>query len=133
MFDLKKKGHEFVVCEFQVLIHYVQWNSRHDEWIAFDSPRLRVPLRTSGRHDSGGGGGGCNVAGGGSTNPKSNGGTASSSSSSSDGGSHGDPAAAKTTPVTAGGGSGGGAKDFKSGELVMATWKLNRKFAAKVI
>ena len=111
----------------QVLIHYVQWNSRHDEWIACDSPRLRVPLRTSGRHDSGGGG--CNVAGGvgGATNPKNGG------SSSADG-SHGDGAAhnSKTTAVTPVSG-GSGAKDFKSGEMVMATWKLNRKFAAKVM
>ena len=26
-----------------------------------------------------------------------------------------------------------GTKDFKSGEMVMATWKLNRKFPAKVM
>ena len=56
----------------QVLIHYVQWNSRHDEWLAMDSPRLRVPLRTSGRHDSGGpgaGAGGSSVAGNGGGGP----------------------------------------------------------------
>ena len=110
----------------QVLIHYVQWNSRHDEWIACDSPRLRVPLRTSGRHDSGGVGGNVAGGGGGATNPKNGG------SSSADG-SHGDAAAhnSKTTVTPVSGGSG--AKDFKSGEMVMATWKLNRKFAAKVM
>ena len=78
-----------------VLVHYVQWNSRHDEWIAIDSPRLRVPLRSSSRHDSGGGG---------------------AMDSAEDG-----QKASQTS------------KDFKSGELVMAVWKLNRKFPAKVL
>ena len=35
----------------QVLVHYMQWNSRHDEWVASNSPRLR-PLRSSARLDT---------------------------------------------------------------------------------
>ena len=25
----------------QILVHYMHWNSRHDEWVAYNSPRLR--------------------------------------------------------------------------------------------
>ena len=28
--------------EKEVLIHFDGWNQRHDEWIGFDSPRLRA-------------------------------------------------------------------------------------------
>ena len=37
----------------QVLVHFMQWNSRRDEWLATNSPRLR-PLRSSARLDSNG-------------------------------------------------------------------------------
>ena len=40
----------------RVLVHYMQWNARHDEWIPSSSSRLR-PVSSSGkssRHNSGG-------------------------------------------------------------------------------
>jgi hypothetical protein len=37
----------------QILVHYMHWNSRHDEWVASNSPRLR-PVRSSSRLDSNG-------------------------------------------------------------------------------
>ena len=47
------KVQEVDLEDSEVLVHYHNWNSRHDEWIPIDSPRLRVPPRTSSRHDSG--------------------------------------------------------------------------------
>lgn len=81
-----------------VLVHYMQWNARHDEWIPSNSSRLR-PATTSGsgkssRHNSGG------------SNDLEQ------------------PIVPATMPAH---------KDFKSGEKVMATWKLNRKYLATVI
>ena len=93
----------------KILVHYVQWNSRHDEWIPVDSTRLRVPLRTSGRHESG------------SNSPGVSGSNSLSGLESCD----------KTANMMAQALSQ--AKDFKSGEKVMAVWKLNRKFPAKVL
>ena len=97
--------------ESEVLVHYHNWNSRHDEWIPINSPRLRMPNRTSNRHDSG-----------------------SMISSPCDD--------AKDSLHVAGAGgeySGGvgiknhAMKEFKSGEKVMAVWKLNRKYPAKIV
>ena len=41
----------------KILVHYMQWNARHDEWIPSNSPRLRaMPMSgKSSRHNSGGG------------------------------------------------------------------------------
>ena len=90
-----------------MLVHYHNWNSRHDEWIPIDSPRLRVPPRTSSRLDSG---------------PTPN-------------------QCEEGKDIVTGGGMCGDAsfglkgptKEFKSGENVMAVWKLNRKYAAKIV
>ena len=96
--------------EEEVLVHYHNWNSRHDEWIAIDSPRLRVPQRTSSRHDSGSASNSCDEG--------------------KDTGSSGAMGGESTTgmgikcPVM---------KEFKSGERVMAVWKLNRKYPAKIV
>ena len=98
--------------ESEVLVHYHNWNSRHDEWIPIDSPRLRMPTRTSNRHDSG-----------------------SMISSSCDEGkdsSHAAGIGGNEHP----GGAGNkiqAMKEFKSGEKVMAVWKLNRKYPAKIV
>ena len=87
----------------KILVHYMQWNARHDEWIPSNSPRLR-PLPGSGkssRHNSGGG-----VGGNSENEPLV-------------------PAVSlPTLPAH---------KDFKPGDKVMATWKLNRKYLASVI
>ena len=100
---------EVDVEDAEVLVHYHNWNSRHDEWIPIDSPRLRVPPRTSSRHDSG---------------PTSN---------QCDEGKEpgivgvmcGEPIG---MPI-----KGPPTKEFKSGENVMAVWKLNRKYPAKIV
>ena len=103
------KVQEVDVEESEVLVHYHNWNSRHDEWIPIDSPRLRVPHRTSNRHDSG-----------------------SMTSNSCDEGK--DPAHAAGSDYPGGMGIKGPAmKEFKSGEKVMAVWKLNRKYPAKIV
>ena len=92
-----------------MLVHYHNWNSRHDEWIPIDSPRLRVPPRTSLRHDSGS--------------------TSSQCDEGKDGvggvmGAETPLGIAIKSPPT---------KEFKSGEKVMAVWKLNRKYPAKIV
>ena len=87
----------------KILVHYMQWNARHDEWIPSNSPRLR-PLPGSGkssRHNSGGG-----VGGNSENEPLVS------------------AASLPTLPAH---------KDFKPGDKVMATWKLNRKYLASVI
>ena len=92
----------------KILVHYMQWNARHDEWIPSNSPRLRAAQSCnsgkSSRHNSGGG----EI------------GISETELMTSLGGG---PSA---TPMPA-------HKDFKPGEKVMATWKLNRKYLASVI
>ena len=99
----------------EVLVHYHNWNSRHDEWIVIDSPRLRIATRTSARHDSG-------------SNQTSN--------------SFSTIEAANESVTSMCGGAGSSiltglsnkaTKDFKSGEKVMAVWKLGRKYPAKIV
>lgn len=87
-----------------VLVHYMQWNARHDEWIPSNSPRLRPAVHCgssgkSSRHNSGGD---LEAAIAPLASP------------------------ATPTPMPA-------HKDFKPNEKVMATWKLNRKYLATVI
>ena len=84
-----------------VLVHYMQWNARHDEWIPSNSPRLRPASGKNSRHNSGE--------------------TMAANAS--------DSCTNSSTPVV----SIPAIKDFKPGEKVMATWKLNRKYLATVI
>jgi len=44
--EVDADGHE-------VLVHFIGWNQRHDEWIKMDSPRLQPFNRSSRRHSSG--------------------------------------------------------------------------------
>eukprot|EP00093_Oithona_nana_P004167 04167.XXX_158335_159279_1 [CDS] Oithona nana genome sequencing. len=83
----------------KILVHYMQWNARHDEWIPSNSPRLRAMPNSgkSSRHNSGGGISETELM-----------------------------TSLATMPLPA-------HKDFKPGEKVMATWKLNRKYLASVI
>ena len=97
-------------------MHYHNWNSRHDEWIPIDSPRLRVPTRTSSRHDSGSNSNQCG------TNPSTNEGKESGAIAGTGG----------LSPLGMGIKSSA-TKEFKSGEKVMAAWKLNRKYPAKIV
>lgn len=82
-----------------VLVHYMQWNARHDEWIPSNSSRLRPVHHTgsgkSSRHNSGG---------------------------------NSEVQEQSIVPIVM-----PAHKDFKPGEKVMATWKLNRKYLATVI
>ena len=101
---------EVDVEDSEVLVHYHNWNSRHDEWIPIDSPRLRVPQRTSSRHDSG-----------------------STSNPCDEGKEVGSIGAMGGETTIALGGKSPAMKEFKSGEKVMAVWKLNRKYPAKIV
>ena len=96
--------------EAEVLVHYHNWNSRHDEWIPIDSERLRVPTRTSSRHDS---------------EPTSN--QCDDGKDLGPGGLMGGESASALSA------KGPTMKEFKSGEKVMAVWKLNRKYPAKIV
>ena len=98
----------------RVLVHYMQWNARHDEWIPSNSSRLRPA----------------------SSQPNSG----KSSRHSSGGGNDFEPRPVtpilppppnKPTPAAVTGLPAH--KDFKPGDKVMATWKLNRKYLATVI
>ncbi len=105
-----------------VLVHYMQWNARHDEWIPIGSPRLRPPTglvsAKGSRHNSG-------------NEPPTESSSNSNSSASSIGAS---PSTGSTSFSTNPSLSLPPAvKDFKAGEKVMATWKLNRKYLASVI
>ena len=98
----------------KVLVHYMQWNARHDEWIPSNSSRLRQETSGSGRssrHSSGG----CNDL-------TENSVTNNSSSSS----------VSQVPPPPPPGSIKPAHKDFKPGDKVMATWKLNRKYLATV-
>ena len=99
----------------KVLVHYMQWNARHDEWIPSNSSRLRpVTSGSSGRssrHSSGG----CNDL---TENSVTN-----NSSSVSQVPPPLQPPSGAIMPAH---------KDFKPGDKVMATWKLNRKYLATV-
>jgi len=98
----------------RVLVHYMNWHSRHDEWIPSNSPRLRPASSTNSgknsRHNSG------------------------KSSRHSSGGNEVEPpvmpaTVLQTPPLV----TKPANKDFKPGEKVMATWKLNRKYLATII
>ena len=91
-------------------MHYHNWNSRHDELIPIDSPRLIIPQRTSSRHDSG-----------------------SASNPFDEGKEVGSIVGMGGETTVALGGKGPAMKEFKSGEKVMAVWKLNRKYPAKIV
>ena len=93
----------------RILVHYMQWNARHDEWIPSNSSRLRPVTSSSGRssrHNSGGDR--MSVENNINTDNESN-------------------AAVAVSPMPM-----PAHKDFKPGDKVMATWKLNRKYLATV-
>ena len=75
----------------QVLVHYMQWNSRHDEWVASNSPRLRPVVRSSARFDS----------------------------SSSNGGMKGSSPTTGSSPVVSNDHTAQLTKDFKTGDKVI--------------
>ena len=101
----------------KILVHYMQWNARHDEWIPSNSSRLRpVTSGSSGRssrHSSGG----CN-----DLTTENNSVTNNSSV----------PQVPPPPPAPPAGSIMPAHKDFKPGDKVMATWKLNRKYLATV-
>ena len=53
LFLIYKFALNFLQDKHLILVHYMHWNSRHDEWVASNSPRLR-PVRSSSRLDSNG-------------------------------------------------------------------------------
>ena len=109
----------------RILVHYMQWNARHDEWIPVNSSRLR-PVTNSGRssrHNSGGASGDLNeVISNNSCSSNFTGVAAITTSTTTTTTSNN---ATTTMPLPA-------HKDFKPGDKVMATWKLNRKYLATV-
>ena len=109
----------------RILVHYMQWNARHDEWIPVNSSRLR-PVTNSGRssrHNSGGGSGDLNEVI--SNNSCSSNFTAVAAITTATTTTTTSSNATTTMPLPA-------HKDFKPGDKVMATWKLNRKYLATV-